>query len=363
MLSILPPYYAVVNEIPFTPSSGVIESAVSNSNSAATLTNGNIAIAYINSDVLTNSPRVAVYTPDGTVAVAASTVGSTVSAFTSVASLLNGNFVVAYRDGGTTLVTFAVYTPAGIWSVSPTSIANTAGATSIVACSLSNGNFAIGFTMSSTVYITVFAPNGTVVLAKTAANMYGATCTGLAITGLVNGNVVTSTYTSYYGAGTSRPVVAIMQQNGSFVQSGVQIQVGNSSYSSIVGLPNGNFAIAYSDRTNIAPYPVVMKIYTDNAVQVGSTITIGVGAAVSPKALCLLTNGNLAIIYNGSDTFPYYSVFSQAGIQTKAATLIDSNSVYSISYLAVAGIYGGNLAAFYAANGNAFPTLATLRGA
>lgn len=109
----------------------------------------------------------------------------------------------------------------------------------------------------------------------------------------------------------------------------------NSFYFSAVKLSGGGFAIAYNDGSTVREVRAVVYDNAGTVVTANFLVWSRPGASVySNITVKELSNGNLFVDINSTDTVSgiglWYAIYTQAGVQVKAATSLESTNLSSV---------------------------------
>jgi hypothetical protein len=225
-------------------SATTIASAVCSSVYSFNLINGNICTVYASS----NSAYFTIYTPAGSVVVAATLVTGSSGIGSdrysvSGCCLTGGIIVITFGDGSGSY--FATYTQAGVAVTAKTTFRAAADLRYHQTIALSNGNWAVvGSTSNGAQYLMVLTATGTDVLGGPVAT--GLTQMGMGVCcQLPNGNI------AFGGLDVANSRIGV----GVITTAGAQIWNGypegcNNYPMNVVPLPSSNFAIIYSNGSN-----------------------------------------------------------------------------------------------------------------
>ena len=282
---------------------------ITNSPSATTLTNGNILITYSDGGS-SNSGNFVIYDSAGKVVKSETTFNAGATYNPSATTLTNGNVFIAYRDNDNSdYGNFVIYDSSGNEVVSETTF--NAGATNNPsATTLTNGNILIAYSKGGSYSgnFVIYDSSGNEVVSETTFN--SGTIYSPSATTLTNGNILIA----YSEGGSYFGNVVIYDSAGNVVKSATTFNTGMTYNPSATTLTNGNVLIAYYDDDSFGASGGKFVIYDSVGNIVVSETTFNVGITNSPSATTL-TNGNILIAYQDASSLRYgnFVIYGSSG--------------------------------------------------
>ena len=324
---------SVVNAYNATSSNGHLD--------MATITNNSVVFTYISSG---NLPVVKILNSSNTF-ILDTAVSASTSYTCSVVALSAGGFVATWDTGNTRYIQYAFYNATG--------------------GSLSGDKSNFGANVSTT------AQNGSyyTTLVEMASNVAFITATTQTALSMTQANISTYAIRNFTSATqnvgvVSNPVSAYARENStpnsaaflastsgtltsSFTATGtasptrLQATLQVKDINTCV-MPNGDIVIA---TTGTSPYPITLYVYNATGTTLKNTITAFTGSSGNNfVSICVLTNGNLLVVYNGtlggttsSNTIcgqiynSSYTLVSTTQLVNDGANLTGTNYAFNVS--------------------------------
>ena len=259
---------------------------------------------------------------------------NTTSGVNSVTTLKNGNFLIAFQDtSNSNYGAFVIMSPAGVEIKSKTSFC--AVPISLVdCCTLLNGNIVIAYknATDTRMWYTIINEEGNVVKAITRSNVLSNNISALALS---NGNfVISGSYsTSLYGRSE------FFYANGLASTSGYFTTKTPISTHSVSELLNGNLFYAFNEGTSNGQFKITNK--TLGNIKAETIFNTGTTPYVSSSAL---QNGNVFLCYSKSTTSGCFQIISEKGEVVKTETVFNVGNTANI-YSSV--LQSGNILIIY----------------
>ena len=270
-----------------------------------TLANGNVAIAFVDTNSGKQDLYVRIYAPDGAslslVRTDAIVLGSNPTSNPSITAFADGSYVVAYTvgTGGDTDIVARVVSGTGTVGGQFDIDNQTDNRDFVELATLSNGNFVavyqdefFGSATNTNISYAVFSPTGTLVLSPETVS--GADTVGdevdADVAALRNGGFVVV----WTGPNAATVWATIYTNDGSLVRSLLPVNtsiVGDQNEASVIALPDGGFLVTWEDdnanRVNGQRFDA-----TGHQIGTEFTLKLGVSEVDSSPEAALLTDGS-----------------------------------------------------------------------
>lgn len=157
-------------------------------------------------------------------------------------------------------------------------------------------------------------------------------------------------YTAFPGVAASVLYVTKTSPTGDVIASATMVAASVVSSPAIVQLQNGNFVLAWNDSsTKFLIFDSALNILA-GAITVGTAYAVVAG--VTALGLCALSGGGFAVAYQSSaGTAINFATYDNSGTQVVAPTNIQTLTVVSAEFMALAQISNGNIVCAF--NGSA----------